>query len=185
MPPPHRPFPLPHGIGVGRQLPPHSGSTCWAPQGYTLRCQGFSSRAVPWCWGPRRKGSPSPWLCHPAHRSRLGLGRAQPEAACPYWVILSCTHWSVSPTTAHLEGEEKAVERGTACAGGQRTQEHPADLTRPGPPSDRHLPSTGATQGSRWCHMGGCTREIPGQGPAGPLPSLHPGSPSCSPPLFR
>lgn len=33
----------------------------------------------------------------------------QPKGARPYWVILSCTHWSVSPTMAHLEGEERAT----------------------------------------------------------------------------
>lgn len=35
----------------------------------------------------------------------------------PYWVILSCTHWSVSPTMAHLEGEDTAGNGRVALAG--------------------------------------------------------------------
>lgn len=39
------------------------------------------------------------------HGHKTGL-TLESKKAHPYWVILSCTHWSVSPTMAHLERKE-------------------------------------------------------------------------------
>ena len=39
----------------------------------------------------------------------------QAEGAHPYWVILSCTHWPVSPTMAHLEKKRVTKFTGTSC----------------------------------------------------------------------
>ena len=85
----------------------------------------------------------------PGHVHRHGTGRLdQPEGGRPYWVILSCTHWSVSPTMAHLEGEDnEAVSRegqaGVSCHCAQ-TQAHP----RTGSPTLQGGQMTGETEGS-------------------------------------
>lgn len=82
---------------------------------------------------PPRQGSATHlptanWSCSQAmHMAPAQANLGQPEGTHPYWVILSCTHWSVSPTMAHLE-----EKRATKLTGASLTS-----WPGPGPLSDR------------------------------------------------
>lgn len=113
-------MPLQHAH-VGHVLHP-GGQHAWARRRHRAkRCPPAPAAECPHMTGPRPTAAPP-------QRALQGRGPPAPIAnplrptsgsprACPYWVILSCTHWSVSPTMAHLEGEDAAVNGRAALAG--------------------------------------------------------------------
>lgn len=65
------------------------------------------------------------WGCSQARpKATAQANLRQSEGAHPYWVILSCTHWSVSPTMAHLEEKRATKLTGASCQHGLARAHH-------------------------------------------------------------